>query len=72
MGPLQVPEEYLDKFPFVKNDEEHCHVQTQYVNPSNSSFSCRKQYRAMVNLLDDQIGKLVAKLRVKAFGMICY
>jgi len=68
--PLQVPQEYLDKFDFITNDSQLCRAQTENIVPADNHnhpqppvYSCRKQYRAMVNLLDDIIGKLVGKFR---------
>eukprot|EP00445_Apocalathium_hangoei_P025904 CAMPEP_0203931566 /NCGR_PEP_ID=MMETSP0359-20131031/70134_1 /ASSEMBLY_ACC=CAM_ASM_000338 /TAXON_ID=268821 /ORGANISM="Scrippsiella Hangoei, Strain SHTV-5" /LENGTH=556 /DNA_ID=CAMNT_0050860925 /DNA_START=1 /DNA_END=1671 /DNA_ORIENTATION=- len=66
--PLQVPEEYLDKFSFMTDDEGECAAETPYVipnQPKRFEYRCRQQYRAMVNLLDGQIGSLVQKLKAK-------
>jgi arylsulfatase I/J len=60
--PLQVPQEYLDKFHFITNDSQYCQVQTPNILPSDQkqpTYSCRKQYRAMVHLLDDILQQLV-------------
>ncbi len=63
--PLQVPQTYLDKFDF-SDDESSCRAQTPHILSPNASkdapFSCRKQYHAMVNLLDDIIKSLVEEL----------
>jgi len=66
--PLQVPQEYLQKFAFVQDDEGECNAQTPNVlpeNPPGFKFSCRRQYRSMVNMLDELLGKVEAKLRQK-------
>lgn len=64
--PLQVPQEYLDRFDF-DNDEEICQAETpRILSPtakSDAPFSCRKQYHAMVNLLDDILKSLVEELQ---------
>ncbi|KAL3938478.1 MAG: hypothetical protein SGARI_001731 [Bacillariaceae sp.] len=68
--PLQVPEEYLDQFDFMDNDEAMCQAQTStIVGPDDKpkKYSCRKQYHAMVKMLDDVVGSLVE--RFKAHGM---
>lgn len=73
--PLQVPKEYLDQFDFIttNDDEDQCRVETSNVFPKNEKqparISCRKQYRAMVHLLDDMIGKVVDRLRKKRDDM---
>jgi arylsulfatase A-like enzyme len=65
--PLQVPKEYLDKFDFMQNDENHCEVKTSNVLPSGQVqppiIKCRKQYRAMIHLLDDMIGSITQRLK---------
>jgi arylsulfatase A-like enzyme len=70
--PLQVPRTYLDKFDFMDNDEELCKAQTPYIlppsrhvnhTPAPPRYSCRKQYHAMVNLLDDVVGELVEEFK---------
>lgn len=64
--PLQVPQEYLERFDFMTNDETMCQAQTStVVGPHDTSpkFSCRKQYHAMVKVLDDIIGSLVDRLK---------
>jgi arylsulfatase B len=67
--PLQVPEAYLDKFDFMTNDSEYCQAQTENILPKKDTqpktFSCRKQYHAMVNLLDDILGQLVEQLKAQ-------
>eukprot|EP00927_Polykrikos_kofoidii_P044750 TRINITY_DN38633_c0_g1_i1.p1 TRINITY_DN38633_c0_g1~~TRINITY_DN38633_c0_g1_i1.p1 ORF type:complete len:617 (-),score=75.20 TRINITY_DN38633_c0_g1_i1:393-2033(-) len=66
--PLQVPAAYLDKFSFIGDDEGQCRQQTANVlpeNPINFTFSCRRTYRAMVNLLDGVLGRLVGKLKAR-------
>ena len=65
--PLQVPPTYLSKFDFMspKDDSNQCRVQTTNVVPFDQpqplSIQCRKQYRAMVHLLDDMIGQVVQR-----------
>ena len=68
--PLQVPQAYLDKFDFMDAEDDdvtYCQAQTANIlSPSADKqppYSCRKQYRAMVNLLDDIIGQVVNKLK---------
>ena len=71
--PLQVPPSYLEKFAALTKgtDETLCSgfqaptrpPVTGYVNPEASPWSCRAQYHAAVNLLDDNIGDVVAAMR---------
>ena len=65
--PLQVPQSYLDKFDFMEDDETLCQAQTpRILSPKatqDASFSCRKQYHAMVNVLDDILESLENELR---------
>ncbi|KAG7374800.1 twin-arginine translocation pathway signal protein [Nitzschia inconspicua] len=64
--PLQVPQEYLDRFDFMSDDETMCNAQTSTViGPDDTApkYSCRKQYHAMVKVLDDIIGTLVDRLK---------
>ena len=71
--PLQVPPSYLEKFAALTQgtDETLCsgfQAPTRppvkgYVNPEGSPWSCRAQYHAAVNLLDDNIGDVVAAMR---------
>lgn len=64
--PLQVPQSYLDQFDFIENDEGLCQKQTDNIVGPNSTappYSCRKQYHAMVKLLDDILGSLVDRLK---------
>lgn len=81
--PLQVPQEYLDKFDekddnddddddedhhlLFSDDETVCRAQTPRILSPNTTkdapFSCRKQYHAMVNLLDDILKSLVEELQ---------
>ena len=66
--PLQVPQDYLDKFDFIEEDSQYCQAQTPNILPRNQSqppFSCRKQYHAMVHLLDDILGQLVDQFKAK-------
>jgi arylsulfatase I/J len=73
--PLQVPKAYFDKFAFMKDtDETQCITQsmegftpmTSEVYPGfgniTENYSCRAQYAAMINLMDDNIGELVQAL----------
>jgi arylsulfatase B len=63
--PLQVPQKYLDKFHFT-NDQASCSAQTPNIGPDpnhDPPFSCRSQYHAMVNLLDDIIDSLVNEFK---------
>eukprot|EP00934_Nitzschia_sp_Nitz4_P000146 Nitzschia sp. Nitz4//scaffold248_size28759//7765//8979//NITZ4_008106-RA/size28759-processed-gene-0.13-mRNA-1//1//CDS//3329543983//146//frame0 len=67
--PLQVPPKYLEKFDGVippASDEPLCRAQTPNIFPLNQTqpnFSCRKQYHAMVTLLDDIVGEIVDELK---------
>ena len=76
--PLQVPKPYLDKFAFMKpTDETACYTQSQagftpmttevYPGFGNdqADYSCRAQYAAMINFLDDNVAALVATLKAK-------
>lgn len=63
--PLQVPKKYLDKFNFG-NDQAACSAQTPSIGADpkkDPKFSCRNQYHAMVNLLDDIIDTLTTELK---------
>lgn len=65
--PLQVPQNYLDRLDFIEDDTDMCKAQTPNILPPSEvpppPFSCRRQYRAMVALLDDIIGNLTKSLR---------
>ena len=64
--PLQVPQSYLDQFEFMDNDEDLCQAQTSTIvgpNDTTPTYSCRKQYHAMVKLLDDILESLVQRLQ---------
>ena len=71
--PLQVLPSYLEKFAALTKgtDETLCsgfQAPTRppvksYVNPEGSPWACRAQYHAAVNLLDDNIGEVVAAMR---------
>lgn len=64
--PLQVPKKYLDQFDWMDDDEDMCKAQTHtIVGPDDKTpkYSCRKQYHAMVKLLDDILGSLVERLK---------
>ena len=64
--PLQVPQSYLDQFDWMDNDEDMCKAQTKtIVGPDDNTpkYSCRKQYHAMVKLLDDILKSLVDRLK---------
>jgi arylsulfatase A-like enzyme len=64
--PLQVPESYLEQLDWMDNDEDMCQAQTKnIVGPQDNTtkYSCRKQYAAMVQLLDDILGNLVDRLK---------
>lgn len=67
--PLQVPQSYLDQFAFMDEegtDEAMCQAQTSYIvdkSQPQPKYSCRKQYHAMVKLMDDIIGRLVDRLK---------
>jgi len=64
--PLQVPKDYLEKFNFT-NDEGLCQAQTSYIYPNQTDkYSCRAQYTAMMNVLDDVIGNMTDLLRKRA------
>lgn len=64
--PLQVPRSYLDQFDFMDDDEGMCQGKTfDIVGPNRTDppYSCRKQYHAMIKLLDDILGSLVDRLK---------
>ena len=64
--PLQVPEEYLEQFDFMDNDESMCQAYTSTITGPDDKpkkYSCRKQYHAMVKVLDDILGNLVDRLK---------
>ena len=65
--PLQVPQSYLDQFDYIEDDEGMCEGKTYDVTGPNQTapppISCRKQYHAMVKLLDDILGSLVDRLK---------
>ena len=62
--PLQVPQDRLEPFLNLPNDESLCSAQTDIVNPVfDGEFQCRATYSAMVNTLDSNIGELVQKLK---------
>jgi len=72
--PLQVPEQYLNRFSFMTNDQgRDCanadvdvpNVLMKERQPVEFEFNCRRQYRATVNLLDDIIGFVSQKLMEK-------
>ena len=66
--PLQVPEDRLRKFRALTkgDDEQICTNQTYYVNPTDGkNYACKAQYAAMVNYLDEHIGRLVEALKAK-------
>lgn len=64
--PLQVPEDQLNKFNFMTNDESECSQQTPYIYPGfNGTYHCRQTYLSMVNLLDDTIGNITTLLKAK-------
>lgn len=69
--PLQVPEQYLNRFSFITQDQgRDCanaevdvpNVLMKERQPDDFKFHCRRQYRATVNLLDDIIGHVAQKL----------
>jgi arylsulfatase B len=65
--PLQVPQSYLDQFDNMEDDQGYCAAQTPNILPVNQTQpakpQCRKQYHAMVKLLDDIIASLVDRLK---------
>jgi arylsulfatase I/J len=59
--PLQVPEDKMDAFIGLGDDESMCSAQTLRINPvfdDGNKFECRATYSAMVNTLDDVVGDL--------------
>jgi arylsulfatase B len=48
--PLEVPEEWYNKYSFVENDEQGCNYTTPMIFPGSlpSQYSCRRQANAMV------------------------
>ncbi|CAB9504225.1 Arylsulfatase B [Seminavis robusta] len=68
--PLSVPQSYLDQFDFMDDDAyddgDACKFKTYtIVGPGKKQpkHSCRKQYHAMVKLMDDILGSLVERLK---------
>ena len=66
--PLQVPQDWLDKFNFG-NDEKECQVQTAVIFPGSkhTDYRCRNQYEAMVALLDEVLGNVTAAIKAKGW-----
>ena len=64
----QVPEEQLNKFDWMTNDESLCSAQTPYIYPGfNGTYHCRQTYLSMVNLLDQFIGNVTQQLKDGGF-----
>jgi arylsulfatase B len=69
--PLQVPQSYLDQFDFMDDKDDYddgdaCKAQTETVigpNDTKPKYSCRKQYHAMVKLMDAILASLVERLQ---------
>jgi arylsulfatase A-like enzyme len=63
-----VPEEQLNKFNWMTNDESMCSAQTPYIYPGfNGTYQCRQTYLSMVNMLDQFIGNVTQQLKDGGF-----
>lgn len=69
--PLQVPQEYYDRFSWMTDDEGKCNATTPYIWPGSgpNAFSCRRQKAAMLALLDDLVGNLTTQLKALPGGL---
>jgi arylsulfatase B len=67
--PLQVPEDWYNKFLDVENDETDCGDKIPWVWPgaNKSVLSCRRQYVAMVSLVDEIVGNLTSIIKAKGW-----
>lgn len=67
--PLQVPQEWYDKFDFVEDDEAACGDDIPYVWPgaNTSVLSCRRQFQAMLAIVDEVVGNVTAMLQAKGW-----
>ena len=65
--PLEVPQEWYDRYDYVTDDEPGCNVTQSMIFPGStpSQYSCRRQHDAMVGLLDAAIGNVTATLTAR-------
>lgn len=65
--PLQVPRDVLAQWNWTTDDESACSAQTPYIFPGSTlaDYACRRQYSAMVGLLDGVLGDVTAAIRAK-------
>lgn len=69
--PLQVPQQYYDRFAFMTDDEGKCNATTPYIWPGApaNAYSCRRQKAAMLAMLDDLVGNLTSQLKALPGGL---
>ena len=71
--PLQVPDEFFQKFAFVAENDKPTHERQTYVNTRDLSIasmyinpiSCFYRYHAMVDFADAAIGNFTAAIKAK-------
>jgi hypothetical protein len=67
--PLQVPQEWLQTFAFVPDDEPICMAQTPYIFPGSNKtdYRCRAQYETLVAILDANVKNITDNLKAKGY-----
>eukprot|EP00913_Durusdinium_trenchii_P014136 g13268.t1 len=69
--PLQVPQEYYEKFDFMADDEGLCSQQTvkeeHPIDPAHLElkYQCRRQHAAMIMIMDEVVGNITKALQHK-------